>query len=119
MLLQQKGRSSVSRKAEGKLRQKLNNEKADPLHRSTANRQAGSDSQPTLIEQSVESELTRYFALLDGEPPKDLHRMVMSQVEKSLLVFVLDQCGNNQSRAAEYLGISRGTLRSRINEQDL
>lgn len=72
--------------------------------------------QSTVIQQCIESELTRYFALLDGQAPHDLHRMVMSQVEKSLLRFVLDEVGNNQSKAAEYLGISRGTLRSRICE---
>ena len=70
----------------------------------------------TTIQRCVEQELTRYFELLDGQPPHDLHRMVMSQVESTLIKFVLDECGNNQSRAAEYLGISRGTLRNKINE---
>lgn len=70
----------------------------------------------TAIQQCVEQELTRYFELLDGQPPRDLHRLVMSQVEKTLIEFVLEECGNNQSRAAEYLGISRGTLRSKIIE---
>ena len=73
----------------------------------------------TPIQRCVESELRKYFDMLDGQPPHDLYRMVMSQVENSLLRFVLAECGNNQSRAAEYLGISRGTLRSRINEQQL
>ena len=71
------------------------------------------------LQQCVESELGRYFSMLDGEPPKELHRLVMSQVEKTLLEYVLKECGNNQSRAAEYLGISRGTLRSRISEHNI
>ncbi len=73
----------------------------------------------TPIQDCIEKELSRYFDLLDGQPPNELYRMVMSQVEHSLFKYVLEECGNNQSRAAEYLGISRGTLRNKMNEHGL
>lgn len=73
----------------------------------------------TPIQQCIDKELARYFDLLDGQPPCELYRMVMSQVEYSLFKYVLEECGNNQSRAAEYLGISRGTLRNKMNEHGL
>lgn len=73
----------------------------------------------TNIQNCIHDELARYFELLDGQAPHDLHRMVMSQVEITLISYVLDECGNNQSKAAEYLGISRGTLRNKLNEQGL
>ncbi len=73
----------------------------------------------TNIQNCVAEELNRYFELLDGQPPSDLYRMVMSQVEHTLIAHVLEECGNNQSRAAEYLGISRGTLRNKLTDQGL
>lgn len=73
----------------------------------------------TNIQRCIEAEMIRYFELLDGQAPHDLYRMVMTQVETSLIRFVLEECGNNQSRTAEYLGISRGTLRNKLTEQGL
>jgi len=73
----------------------------------------------TNIQRCIHTELDRYFELLEGQAPTDLYRMVMSQVEHTLIAYVLEECGNNQSRAAEYLGISRGTLRNKLNEQGL
>ena len=72
----------------------------------------------TPIQRCVRAELQRYFELLDGEPPNDLYRLVMQQVERSLLDTVLQQCGGNRSRAAVWLGISRGTLRGKLADRD-
>lgn len=52
---------------------------------------------------------------LVGQPPNRLYQLVMNQVEQALLHNVLVECGGNQSKAAQqYLGISRGTLRSKL-----
>jgi Fis family transcriptional regulator len=42
--------------------------------------------------------------------------MVMRAVEKPLLEVVMQQAGGNQSRAAEWLGINRNTLRKKLLE---
>lgn len=68
----------------------------------------------TALQRCVNSELERYFEMLDGEVPRDLHRMVMRQVESALITHVLDECRGNQSKAAQWLGISRGTLRGKL-----
>lgn len=68
----------------------------------------------TALQRCVNSELDRYFEMLDGEVPHDLHRMVMRQVESALISYVLAECRGNQSKAAQWLGISRGTLRGKI-----
>lgn len=75
---------------------------------------SGIDGQGTVIQRCVQDELKRYFDLLDGQPPHDLHRMVMQQTETALLTYVMQECCNNQSKAATWLGISRGTLRGRL-----
>ena len=72
----------------------------------------------TALQRCVRNELERHFALLDGEPPSDLYRLVMQQVEASLIDSVLKECGGNRSQAAVWLGISRGTLRGKLADHD-
>ena len=66
------------------------------------------------LKELVKQQLDRYFNELDGEVPSDLYDLVISQVEHALLISALEQTANNQSKAAEMLGISRGTLRTRM-----
>lgn len=76
------------------------------------------ESAPTVISACVQEELERYFAMLDGEKPSGLYRLVIRQAEKALLTTVMRECGGNQSRAAEWLGISRGNLRSKLADME-
>ena len=68
----------------------------------------------TPIHHCVREELREYMNMLNGETPSDLHRLVMQQVETALFAFVMEECRGNQSKAAAWLGISRGTLRTRL-----
>lgn len=64
--------------------------------------------------------LDEYFQTLNGsEPPGDLYRLVLEQVEKPMLCSVLDYSRGNQSRAAQVLGINRGTLRKKLKQYNL
>ena len=62
----------------------------------------------------VRKVLKQYFKDLDGEPAANLYDMVVNCVEKPVLEIALTQSGNNQSRAAEMLGINRNTLRKKM-----
>ena len=66
------------------------------------------------LKELVRKQVDQYFDELDGEIPQDLYDLVVGQVEHALLEAALDQSNNNQSKAAEMLGISRGTLRTRM-----
>lgn len=66
------------------------------------------------IEACVQDSLEAYFKDLDGEVPHDLHVMMMQCVERPLLAFVLNQADNNQSKAAQWLGLNRNTLRKKM-----
>ena len=72
------------------------------------------NNEATAIQRCIHNELRRYFEMLDGESPRELHKLVMSQVETALFAYVMDECRGNQSRAAQWLGISRGTLRGKL-----
>ena len=66
------------------------------------------------LKELVRQQIDQYFDELDGEMPQDLCDLVVGQVEHALLEAALAQSNNNQSKAAEMLGISRGTLRTRM-----
>ena len=67
----------------------------------------------------VREALEDYMSTLDGDDPHDLYAMVMREVERPLLECALNHCGGNQSRAAQCLGLSRGTLRKKLREHGL
>lgn len=79
---------------------------------------AATSSGSTLREE-VHNSVDHYFANMERESVTDLHRLVMSEVESSLLANVMRRTGNNQSRAAMVLGLNRGTLRARLKQYGL
>ena len=76
-------------------------------------RRSQANGAATLRDQ-VERLLEEYFETLDGELPCDLYEVVMREVELPLLRGVMSYVGNNQSQAADVLGLSRGTLRKKL-----
>jgi len=71
------------------------------------------------ISECVQTHLQRYFADLNGNPPDDVYRMVLSVVEKPMLEVVMQHAKQNQSLAAQYLGINRNTLHKKLTEHQL
>ena len=71
------------------------------------------------IEECIRDSLEAYFKDLRGAEPHSLHEMIMNTVEKPLLDVVLRQAEGNQSRAAEWLGINRNTLRRKLLDHKL
>jgi Fis family transcriptional regulator len=67
----------------------------------------------------AEEAIKGYFHTLNGHKPCELHQFVMAQVERPLLEMTMDYTNGNQSMAAEILGLSRGTLRKRLQAYDL
>ncbi|MEL6302871.1 MAG: DNA-binding transcriptional regulator Fis [Pseudomonadota bacterium] len=71
------------------------------------------------LARMTESALKDYFKKLNGTAPGDLYELVLSEVEPPLLKTVLHYTDGNQSRAAEILGINRGTLRKKLKNYSL
>ncbi len=71
------------------------------------------------IEACVRESLEAYFRDLRGTEPDGLYDMVTRVVEKPLLDVVMQHAGQNQSRAAEWLGMNRNTLRKKLVEHKL
>jgi Fis family transcriptional regulator len=71
------------------------------------------------IEECVRESLEGYFQDLDGIEPNGLHDMLLKIVEKPLLEVVMARAGDNQSKAADWLGLNRNTLRKKLVEHQL
>jgi Fis family transcriptional regulator, factor for inversion stimulation protein len=76
-------------------------------------------TRPNEIADSVHRTLDQYFRDLDGEKPSAIYEMVIRNVERPMLEFVLRQANGNQTVAAEMLGINRNTLRRKLTEYEL
>jgi Fis family transcriptional regulator len=71
------------------------------------------------IEACVRANLEDYFRDLDGTDPTGLYDMLLKVIEKPLLDVVMQRAGQNQSRAADWLGLNRNTLRKKLVEHQL
>jgi Fis family transcriptional regulator len=71
------------------------------------------------IEIAVRETLDQYFRDLGGAAPWALHELIMNVAEKPLIEAVMQHAGGNQSKAAEWLGINRNTLRRKLVDHKL
>jgi Fis family transcriptional regulator len=71
------------------------------------------------IEECVRVSLEGYFKDLRGTEPDGMYDMLVRVMEKPLLEVVMQQAEHNQSRAAQWLGLNRNTLRKKLVEHKL
>ena len=72
--------------------------------------------QPNELTDSVKKALSAYLAQLGDQPATDIYNMVTRHVEKAMLEWVLEETAGNQTKAAGMLGISRNTLRRKLEQ---
>lgn len=68
------------------------------------------------LQEVITSHVSRYIAEMEGQNIVDLYDIVIEQVEIPLFKTAIEYCKYNQSRAAKVLGVSRGTLRSKLKK---
>lgn len=61
----------------------------------------------------------QYLEYLDGHPAHNLYTFVMDEVEKGIILEVLNFTEGNQSKSSDVLGITRTTLRTKIRKHKL
>ena len=71
------------------------------------------------IDESIRDSLNDYFRDMAGEDPNGMYDMLLNVVEKPLLEVVMQHADQNHSRAAEWLGLNRNTLRKKLLEHKL
>ena len=71
------------------------------------------------IDECIRVSVEQYFKDLRGAEPTALHELFIQAAEKPLLEVVLREAAGNQSKAAEWLGINRNTLRRKLLDHRL
>lgn len=71
------------------------------------------------LRSSVEATMENYFHHLDGQSVTDVYDMVLQEIEAPLLEIVMKNTRQNQTKAAELLGLNRGTLRKKLKRYSL
>ena len=71
------------------------------------------------LEECVRTSLEGYFTDLGGTTPDGMYDMMVRVVEKPLLEVVMQHAEQNQSRAAEWLGLNRNTLHKKLVDHQL
>lgn len=80
----------------------------------TAMNSETSEKTTASLSASVTQSVQKYFSELKGAEPVDLYQFVLEEIETPLFRAVMEHCKYNQSRAAIMLGVSRGTLRTKL-----
>ena len=88
---------------------------ATPINETAENEQ----TQGQTLRDCVKSTMDTYLKQLDGHAPGQVYQMFLAEVEAPLLEVVMKHVRGNQSKAAELLGINRGTLRKKLKMYDL
>ena len=68
------------------------------------------------LRNTIQDQIHNYLTSMKGEQITDLYEMLMEQVEPPLYQAVMESSKYNQVRAANILGISRGTLRAKLRK---
>lgn len=68
------------------------------------------------LSNQIQSSLKTYFKDLEGHAPGNLYDIVLNEIERPLLEVVLEHTDNNVTKAAELLGLNRGTLRKKLHK---
>ncbi len=78
-----------------------------------------SSSNNEILRDCVRSVLTDYINDLKGHSIENLYQLVLAEVETPLLETILEHTNGNQSKAAQMLGINRGTLRKKLKQYNI
>jgi len=92
---------------------------ADAKNTITPNTSNTATNQGQSLRGCVEQAMDNYFKHLDGQDVSDVYEMVMAEVEAPMLEIVLKYTRHNQTRAAQVLGLNRGTLRKKLKQYGL
>ena len=73
---------------------------------------------PSIAEATAKT-IQEYLDALGDNNPANVYRMAIDELEKPLLKIMMRYTHDNQSKAAECLGINRATLRTKLRRHNL
>ena len=76
-------------------------------------------ARPIPLRKHVENTISRYLKDMGNTAPENLYQMLLAEVEPPLIEEILKCTNGNQSRAADMLGITRNTLRTKMKRYSI
>jgi len=73
-------------------------------------------SKPSPLRTQAKIAIKNYLSQLNGNDVDDMYELVLSEIEAPMLEEVMQYTRGNQTRAANLLGINRGTLRKKLKK---
>lgn len=73
-------------------------------------------SKPSPLRTQAKMAIKGYLSQLNGNDVDDMYDLVLSEIEAPMLEEVMQYTRGNQTRAANLLGINRGTLRKKLKK---
>ncbi|MDO7086642.1 DNA-binding transcriptional regulator Fis [Pseudocolwellia sp. AS88] len=80
----------------------------------TGDLQTQTKASPLRIQAKIA--IKNYLSQLNGNDVDDMYDLVLSEIEAPMLEEVMQYTRGNQTRAANLLGINRGTLRKKLKK---
>jgi len=71
------------------------------------------------LRKHVQITVSRYLKDMGNTVPENLYQMLLSEIEPPLIEETLKCTGGNQSRAADILGMTRNTLRTKMQRYSI
>ncbi len=71
------------------------------------------------LREHVALSMQSYLKQMNGQPLNEVYDLVLTQVEEPLLNAIMEHTRNNQTKAAQVLGLNRGTLRKKLKRYNL
>lgn len=68
------------------------------------------------LRSSVKKAVKNFLEQSGGENISDFYEIVLSEVEKPMLDMIMQHTRGNQTKAANLLGLNRGTLRKKLKK---
>lgn len=72
------------------------------------------DASPATLSEHVSQAVRTYMKTVGNVDDLDLYQLILEEVEAPLFRSVMELTRYNQSKAARVLGVSRGTLRTKL-----
>jgi len=71
------------------------------------------------LRRHVQDTISRYLKDMGNTAPANIYQMLLAEIEPPLIEEILKCTGGNQSRAAAMLGITRNTLRTKMQRYSI
>ena len=71
------------------------------------------------LSETAQRTLQEYLDTLGNHEPSHVYRLMMDEVERPMLEVMMRYTHGNQSKAAQFMGINRATLRTKLKRHNL